>query len=230
MSRRHQKRVRGEKSASSGYKPIKIVARSEHQAQYINSIKNHDLVLCHGPAGTGKTHLAAGMAVKMMKSNTVEKIVLCRPVVGVGKDIGFLPGTKEEKVGPYLTPLFDELGYYCENSLIKEWTDQGKLEIVPLSMMRGRTFNDCFVILDEAQNASEMELRMLMTRLGVGSTMVLAGDLNQSDLPRDQRGAFKKVVEALESVEEIGVVKLTMEDIVRHPLIGVIESLLGPKN
>jgi len=227
MSRRRQKRLRGEKPKFSGYKPAKVEPRSEHQAQYVNSINANDLVLCHGPAGTGKTHLAAGMAVKMMRAGGIEKIVLCRPVVGVGKDIGFLPGTKEDKVGPYLTPLFDEMSYYCENSLVKEWMDQGKLEIVPLSMMRGRTFNDCFVILDEAQNASMMELRMLMTRLGVGSTMVISGDLTQSDLPEHQRGAFNTVVDRLNHVESIGVVQLTNEDIVRHQLIGVIESLLN---
>jgi phosphate starvation-inducible PhoH-like protein len=163
----------------------------------------------------------------MMKASQVEKICLCRPVVGVGKDIGYLPGTKEEKVGPYLTPLFDELSYYIENSLLKTWADQGKLEIVPLSMMRGRTFTDCFVILDEAQNATLMELRMLLTRIGPNSKMVISGDLMQSDLVPDQRGAFNSVVGRLTGIDGIGIVGLKDCDIVRHRLIAQIEGRLA---
>lgn len=220
-------RDRGRKPQFSGYKPRKVVPRSPHQTEYIKAIRDNDIILCHGPAGTGKTHIAAGLAVKMMKMNHVERIVLCRPVVGVGKDIGYLPGTKEEKVGPYLVPLFDELSYYCENSLLRQWADEGKLEIVPLSMMRGRTFNDSFIILDEAQNAVAMELRMLLTRLGVNSTMVVSGDLNQSDLPESESGAFGRVINALDGLDGISVVELTAEDIIRHRLIGDIEARLA---
>jgi phosphate starvation-inducible PhoH-like protein len=154
------------------------------------------------------------------------RIIICRPVVGVGKDIGYLPGHLEDKVGPYLVPLFDEFSYYCENSLLREWADQGKLEIVPLSMMRGRTFNDSFVILDEAQNATMIELRMLLTRIGENSKIVVAGDLNQSDLPNHQTGAFRKVISALVGLEGISIVELTSADIVRHKLIRDIESRL----
>ena len=227
MSRKRQKRERGRKPQFSGYKPRNLIARSPNQKEYIKAIRDSDIVLAHGPAGTGKTHIAAGVAVKMMKSSSVERIIICRPVVGVGKDIGYLPGTMEDKVGPYLVPLFDEFSYYCENSLLREWAGTGKLEIVPLSMMRGRTFNDSFVILDEAQNASMIELRMLLTRLGSNSTMIVSGDLFQSDLPQSQLGAFSKIVKALEGLEGISVVSLVHDDIVRHRLIGLIESRLS---
>jgi phosphate starvation-inducible PhoH-like protein len=161
-----------------------------------------------------------------MRTSKIEKIIICRPVVGVGKDIGYLPGSMEDKVGPYLVPIFDEFSYYCENALLKEWAANGQLEIVPLSMMRGRTFNDAFVILDEAQNASMIELRMLLTRLGANATMVVSGDLFQSDLDRNLAGAFQQVVTALDDLNGISVVELEVADIVRHRLIGAIEARL----
>jgi phosphate starvation-inducible PhoH-like protein len=182
--------------------------------------------MVHGPAGSGKTHIAAASAVKMLKRNDVGKICICRPVVGVGKDIGYLPGTMEEKVGPYLTPLFDELCMYLERFTLREFLQDGTIEIVPLSMMRGRTFNNSFVILDEAQNATLSELRMLLTRIGDNATLVLAGDLEQSDLHAEDQGAFRLAVKHLRHIEGVETVKLMSEDIVRNPIIAEIENSL----
>lgn len=224
MSRRRQTN-RG-KSSTSGFKTKRLVAQSANQKEYIKAIRDCDIVFVHGPAGSGKTHIAAASAVKQLRSNEVERICICRPVVGVGKDIGFLPGTMEDKVGPYLIPLFDEFSQYMERNKIKELLGEGFLEIVPLSMMRGRTFNNCFVILDEAQNATMPEIKMLLTRIGAGSTMVLAGDLKQSDLPLSQQGAFKLASQSLDGIEGIAIVALDGGDIVRHPLIAAIEEYL----
>lgn len=224
MSRRRQ--TNRKKSATSGFKTTRLIGKSANQKAYLKAIRDNQIVFATGPAGSGKTHIAAGSAVKMLKAKTVERICICRPVVGVGKDIGYLPGNMEEKVGPYLTPLFDELCCYMERSKLRELLDEGGIEIVPLGMMRGRTFNNSFVILDEAQNATMVELRLLLTRIGMESKMVITGDLFQSDLPADLQGALKTATRALEDIEGIESVSLTGEDIVRNPLIADIERYL----
>jgi phosphate starvation-inducible PhoH-like protein len=167
------------------------------------------------------------MAVTALRENLIERIVLCRPAVDSGASIGYLPGTMEEKIGPYLVPLYDELSYYVETKTTKAWQEHRILEIVPLSLMRGRTFNNAFVILDEAQNATFGEIRMFLTRIGMNSKMVLVGDLFQSDLPGHERGAFQDAIDALEGLEGIGVCGLGAEDIVRHRLIAQIEERLA---
>jgi phosphate starvation-inducible PhoH-like protein len=208
------------------FKPRKLVARTENQKTLIQVIRDNDVILCSGPPGTGKTHVAVGSAVMAYRDNDVSRIILCRPVVGVGNDIGFLPGDIGDKIGPYLVPLFDELSYYVQQSDVKTMLGEKQLEIVPLSMMRGRTFNNCFVILDEAQNATKNECRMFLTRLGQNSTMILVGDLHQSDLPRSDQGAFRELIDRLQDVEDIGTCSLNDGDIVRHRLISKIEERL----
>ena len=167
------------------------------------------------------------MSIEALKAGDTEKIVLCRPAIDSGASLGFLPGTMEEKIGPYLVPLFDELTYYVEPKAIKAWQDHRIIEVVPLSLMRGRTFNNAYVILDEAQNATMSEIRMFLTRIGINSRMILIGDLNQSDLPKDQRGAFKAVIQKLEGLDGVGICGLDADDIVRHHLIAQIEERLS---
>jgi len=229
MSHKRPTQPRNERRQSSGYKPRSVSGRSANQKRYIQAIQAADITLSHGPAGSGKTHIAVGVAVEMMKNNAIERIAITRPVVDVGNSIGYLPGTMEEKVGPYLVPLFDELAYYVERSLLAKWLTEKTLEIVPLSMMRGRTFNNTFVILDEAQNAVMPELRMFLTRIGVNSKMVLTGDLMQSDLPTQLQGAFSSCVTNLDGLDGVAIVGLDASDIVRHRLIADIERRLCPK-
>lgn len=226
MSRKRKKRERAQRKPISGFKPHAVEGRTEGQQGYIQAILDNYIVLCHGPAGTGKTHIAAGMAAHFLRQQQVERIVICRPVVGVGKDIGYLPGTMEEKVGPYLMPLFDEFSYYLEAKTLHHFLAERVIEIVPLSMMRGRTFNDSFIILDEAQNGVKTELKLILTRLGVNSKMVLSGDLGQSDLPDREIGAFASAIERLEGLEGVVSVQLMTQDIVRHHLIGELERRL----
>lgn len=226
MSRRKQTRPRNEPPPDSGFKPRRVTARSLNQKDYISKILANDITLCHGPAGTGKTHISVGMAVSALRVNAVEKIVLSRPAVDSGTSLGYLPGTMEDKIGPYVRPLFDEIAYYVEPKLVKAWMEHDRLEIVPLSLMRGRTFNNSFILLDEAQNATPAELRMLLTRIGMNSKMVISGDLYQSDLPPELRGGFQDCVYALAHIEGIDVACLTDEDIVRHRLIADIEAAL----
>lgn len=224
MSRKRQDR--SQPKSFSGFKPIRLTARSEGQRAYIKSILDSDVTLCLGPPGSGKTHIAAGLAVQLLRDSDITKIILCRPVVSCGKDIGYLPGTMQEKVGPYLTPLFDELSHYLELNLIKQLLGDLVIEIVPLSMMRGRTFNNAIVILDEAQNATPIELKTLLTRLGFNTKIIVTGDPRQSDLPLHQQGAFQHVADTVRHLTGVSVVLLQAEDIVRHKLVGDFERLL----
>lgn len=205
-----------------GYKPVRLKARTQNQETYIDAIKYNDIVFCTGPAGTGKTHVAVGMAVEMLRKDYLDRIIITRPLVSVGKDMGYLPGGIMEKVGPYVTPCFDELQFYLSHSMIVQWLNEGKIEIVPLSMMRGRTFNSAFVILDEAQNATRAELKTLLTRIGEPSRMVIAGDPQQSDLPPEIRGGMNEAIDCLYDIDGIRHTPLHKEDIVRSRLIGEI--------
>jgi len=199
-----------------------ISPRSENQKYYINSINKNDMVFCNGPAGSGKTYIAVACAVKALITNQVERIIITRPVVEAGESIGYLPGTAEEKLKPYMLPIFDELMKFASSSQISEWKNNRQLEIVPLGLMRGRNFHNSFMIGDEFQNATLEQIKMFLTRIGIGSKMIVTGDHSQSDLPRQQRGGFEKCINNLDDIENVGIIKLKKEDIVRNSLIPII--------
>ena len=201
-------------------KPIRI--KTIGQKDYIGSIRKHDIVFGIGPAGTGKTFLAVAMAVASMKSGKVNKIILTRPAVEAGESLGFLPGDLKEKVDPYLRPLYDALHEILGVEHTQRLVERGIIEIAPLAYMRGRTLDDAFVILDEAQNTTEAQMKMFLTRLGFGSKMVITGDRSQIDLPRKVKSGLVVASEILRDVEGIGFIMFDGTDVVRHPLVGKI--------
>ncbi len=205
-----------------GFKPVSLQARTENQKLYIKSMNLNDITFVTGPAGTGKTHVAIGKAVQMIREESLDRLIITRPLVSVGKDMGFLPGDIDSKVGPYIQPCFDELNYYLSLAMIGSWQREKKIEIVPLSMMRGRTFNNAFVLLDEAQNATKDEIKTLLTRIGDPSRLVVVGDTKQSDLHPSEEGAFSEATRLLEGMDGFKHISLGTEDIVRHRLIGNI--------
>lgn len=199
--------------------------KSEGQAALINAIDAHNLVLALGPAGTGKTYLAVAKAVEALEAGRVGRIVLSRPAVEAGESIGFLPGDMEDKLAPYLRPLYDALSDRLSMKRVKALMAEGLIEIAPIGYMRGRTLNNAFVVVDEAQNCTYVQLKMLLTRLGWHSTMVVTGDPAQSDLLPELSG-LGPVAERLESVGNIAVVRLADRDIVRHPLVAEMLGVL----
>jgi phosphate starvation-inducible PhoH-like protein len=200
----------------------RVKPRSANQIEYIRNIAENSITFCQGVAGSGKTHIAVGMALDYLLDDKVKRIVITRPVVESGEKIGYLPGTAEEKLHPYLLPLLDEVRYFISNAELASLKTQNKIEIVPLGLMRGRNFHDAFIVADECQNASYDQLKMLLTRLGNNSKMVLTGDISQSDLMRHMRGGFLSMIEALNGVDGIGLSVLEFTDIVRNPIIAKI--------
>ena len=200
-----------------------IRPKSEGQVRMIEAIDQYNLVMALGPAGTGKTYLAIAKAVAALEAGKVAKIVLSRPAVDAGESIGFLPGDVEDKLAPYLRPLYDALSDRLSMKRVRSLIADGQIEIAPVGYMRGRTLNNAFVVIDEAQNCTYVQLKMLLTRLGWNSTMVVTGDPNQSDLLPELSG-LATVAERLDQVDEIAVVRLFDSDIVRHPLVA---SMLG---
>ncbi|MCM3237043.1 PhoH family protein [Heyndrickxia oleronia] len=192
------------------------------QRQYINDIKKHDLVFGIGPAGTGKTYLAVVMAVAALKSGQVRKIILTRPAVEAGESLGFLPGDLKEKVDPYLRPLYDALNDVLGSEHTQRLIERETIEIAPLAYMRGRTLDDAFVILDEAQNTTQAQMKMFLTRLGFSSKMVITGDRTQIDLPKGIQSGLVAAEKILENVPGISFVYLEQSDVVRHPLVARI--------
>jgi len=201
-------------------KPIRI--KTLGQKQYISAIRRNDVVFGIGPAGTGKTFLAVVMAVAALKSGKVNKIILTRPAVEAGESLGFLPGDLKEKVDPYLRPLYDALHEILGTEHTQRLIERGVIEIAPLAYMRGRTLDDAFVILDEAQNTTEAQMKMFLTRLGFGSKMIITGDRSQIDLPRKAKSGLVAATQILKEISGISFVILEGSDVVRHPLVGKI--------
>jgi len=201
------------------HRATKIGPKTINQKRYVDSIRNHTVTFGIGPAGTGKTFLAVAMAVAALESREVSRIILTRPAVEAGERLGFLPGDIQAKVDPYLRPLFDALYDMLDPEKVSTYFDRGVIEVAPLAFMRGRTLNDSFVILDEAQNTSPEQMKMFLTRLGFGSRMVVTGDITQIDLPRDQRSGLIVVGEILAQVTDISFVRFGADDVVRHQLV-----------
>lgn len=194
--------------------------KTDGQRIYLDTIENCDITLCFGPAGTGKTYLAVAMAISYFKRNLVRRIVLCRPAVEAGESLGFLPGTLQEKVNPYLVPLFDALNDLLKFDRVRKLLDQNLIEIAPLAFMRGRTLNNSFIILDEAQNTTYAQMKMFLTRMGRNSKVVVTGDITQVDLDTNRRSGFAIALELLRPIDNnVGIVELTDRDVVRHPLV-----------
>jgi phosphate starvation-inducible PhoH-like protein len=200
----------------------RIAPRGAAQAQYIKALRAHDLVFGLGPAGTGKTYLAVAMAVDMLMSGAVERIVLSRPAVEAGERLGFLPGDLREKVDPYLRPLYDALHDMLPVEQVMRRIESGEIEIAPLAFMRGRTLANAYVILDEAQNTTPVQMKMFLTRLGENARMAVTGDLSQIDLPHGTRSGLRDALDTIAGIEGIAVVEFTEADVVRHGLVSRI--------
>ena len=196
-----------------------VNARSPGQREYLEALRERDMVFALGPAGSGKTYLAVAWGVSLLLAGKVERIVLSRPAVEAGERLGFLPGDMREKIDPYLRPLYDALHDMLPAELIAKRMEAGDIEIAPLAFMRGRTLSHCYVILDEAQNTTPMQMRMFLTRLGEGSRMIVTGDPSQTDLPGGQKSGLNDAVDTLNSIEGIRFVRLTSKDVVRHDLV-----------
>lgn len=198
-------------------KPIR--ARTVNQLQLVNDYKTNDLVIAEGPAGTGKTYTAIALAVKSLKEREVKKIILTRPAVEAGERLGFLPGDVKEKLDPYLQPLYDALHDMIPFKKLETWVEDGTVQIAPLAFMRGRTLENAFVILDEAQNATVSQLKMFLTRMGVSSKFIMTGDTTQIDLPRRNDSGLLQSMRILDGIEGISIIKFDERDIVRHKLV-----------
>ncbi len=196
-----------------------ITPKSINQRLYLEAIERHDLVLGIGPAGTGKTYLAVAMGLAALSSKTVSRIILTRPAVEAGERLGFLPGTLQQKVDPYLRPLYDALYDMIEGEKVERYLERGVIEVAPIAFMRGRTLNDSFVILDEAQNSTTEQMKMVLTRIGFNSKMVVTGDVTQIDLPSGKQSGLLHAAEVLRNVEGISFVRFDERDVVRHPLV-----------
>ena len=204
----------------------RLKPRSDNQKEYIRTVAENTITFCQGLAGSGKTHIAIGMALEYLLDQKVNRIVITRPVIEAGEKIGYLPGTAEEKLHPYLLPIIDEINHFISMAQYASLKLNNKVEVVPLGLMRGRNFHNCFIVADECQNASYEQLKMLLTRVGHESKLILTGDIGQSDLSRHLQGGFINMINALDGIEGIGNCKLESSDIVRNPIIAKILARL----
>ena len=200
----------------------KIIAKTPGQKEYCRLLRGREVVFGLGPAGTGKTYMAVAKAVESLKKREVERVVLSRPAVEAGERLGFLPGDMKEKVDPYLRPLYDALYDMMPSDKVDRMLTSGEIEIAPLAFMRGRTLSESYVIIDEAQNTTPVQMKMVLTRLGQGSRMVITGDLSQIDLPDNQPSGLADAVDRLQGVEGVGIIHLSGKDVVRHPVVARI--------
>lgn len=203
---------------------LDIRAKTFHQRKYIDYLLQKDLTFCIGPAGTGKTYLAVVVAVKELLTNKFERLILTRPAVEAGEKLGFLPGDLQQKVNPYLRPLYDAINEFIDPEKVPNLMERGIIEVAPLAYMRGRTLNNSFVIVDEAQNTTPAQMKMVLTRLGFNSRMVITGDVTQTDLPTHQQSGLEVALRILKNVEGIAMCEFTQKDVVRHPLVQRIVS------
>jgi len=204
------------------YRGRQVKCKTLGQKQYVDAIKGNTATFAVGPAGTGKTYLAIAMAVVALKNKEIERIILTRPAVEAGEKLGFLPGDLAQKVDPYLRPLYDALHEMLGVDAYQRLLERGAVEVAPLAYMRGRTLNDAFIILDEAQNTTSEQMKMFLTRMGMGSKMVITGDVTQIDLPVGKKSGLVEALEVLKDVKDIGIVQLTHRDVVRHELVQAI--------
>jgi phosphate starvation-inducible protein PhoH and related proteins len=199
-----------------------IAPKGATQKQYVDLVRANDIVFAVGPAGTGKTYIAMALAVRALLDKQVRRIILTRPAVEAGERLGFLPGTLEEKVDPYLRPLFDALHDMLDPERLTRLTADDVIEVAPLAFLRGRTLNECFIVLDEAQNTTPAQMKMFLTRMGYGAKMVITGDITQTDLPAGQRSGLRDALDLVSGIRGIGRIAFTDADVVRHPLVAAL--------
>lgn len=204
-----------------------VKARTPNQQKLVQSIQNNDIVFAVGPAGTGKTYTAVALAVRALRNREIKRIILTRPAVEAGENLGFLPGDLKEKIDPYLRPLYDALDDMIPPDKLRVYLENRTIEIAPLAFMRGRTLDNCFVILDEAQNATDMQLKMFLTRMGPTAKFIVTGDITQIDLPKKQQSGLVNALKLLDHIDGISVVKLDGADVVRHQLVRKILEAYG---
>ncbi|MDB2388635.1 PhoH family protein, partial [Alphaproteobacteria bacterium] len=207
-----------------------IIPKSLGQNSYFEALNDYELVFGLGPAGTGKSYLAVAKGIDMLKKGLVEKIILTRPAVEAGERLGFLPGDMKEKIDPYLRPIYDALYEMMPSDRVEKKIQSGEIEIAPLAFMRGRTFNNAYVIVDEAQNTTSVQMKMVLTRIGEGSRMVINGDLSQVDLPSGQISGLQESQKILSKINGIKIVSLEAEDVIRHPIVAKIIKAYDQKN